>query len=319
MHGIPKESHLLAKYINKARRMEKENGSCSENTDERDELSVTSELQEQHQLAESMSGDNDCDDVNGAGEHENIEPNEDTEPNEDALLKQRSDFQVECDKFQKWLTSADGGLIDIKSAQQHVRQIKNIIGQPSGEQHMADLLLDKSHISDAFLGEYAVQCQYQPGTVRSHLSSLCHLYDFWLLTRPDHRKHEVTVMKQTIKRWMTSYKKSANQRHTEKQDIDLANIITPDDVTKFNESQVAQDALKLLRNASERSITKITKQEYTTVRDYLLCTMILRNANRPGVLSSLTTDQVKRLKTSKTSMLCPCPDTRRQLFMDLQN
>ena len=70
-------------------------------------------------------------------------------------------------------------------------------------------------------------------------------------------------------------------------------------MTKFNESQVAKDALKLLRDASERSITKITKQEYTTVRDYLLCTMILRNANRPGVLSSLTTDQVKKAKNVK--------------------
>jgi len=296
VHGIPKESHLLAKYINKARVMEKEDGSCNENTDERDELSVTGPLQEQHQLAESMFGDSDCDDVNAVGEHEDIEPNEDTEPNEDALLKQHSDLQVECDKFQKWLTSADGGLVDIKSAQQHVRQIKNIIGQANGEQHMADLLLDKSHISDVFLGEYTVQRQYQPGTVRSHLSSLCHLYDFWLLTSPDYRKHEVTVMKQTIKRWMTSYKKSANQRRTEKQDIDLAKIITADDVTRFNGSQVAQEALKILRAASEHAVTTITKQEYTTVRDYLLCAMILRNANRPGVLSSVTRDQVLQAK-----------------------
>jgi len=107
---------------------------------------------------------------------------------------------------------------------------------------------------DAFLNGYALQRRYQPGTIRSHLASLCHLYDFWLLTSacPDHKKHAVTVMKQTVKRWMSSYKKSANQRRTENMVKDLSKIITPDDVTQFNESKTARDAVKILVAASQR-------------------------------------------------------------------
>jgi len=71
VQSIPKDSHWLAKYISKAKRMEKEvvsDDSCNENNDETDQLSVTHQLQEQHQLAESMSGDSDCDEINQAGE-----------------------------------------------------------------------------------------------------------------------------------------------------------------------------------------------------------------------------------------------------------
>ena len=188
--------------------------------------------------------------------------------------------------------------VDAKTAQQHVRQIKNVIGQPLDGNHRADLLLDKGHILDTFLDGYAVQRQYQPGTIRSHLTSLCHLYDFWLLTSacPDHRKHQVTLMKQTIKRWMTSYRKNANQRKLEKLDKDLQKIITPDDVCKFSQSQTARDALKILGAASQNTERDITKQEYTMVRDYLLSATILRNANRPGVLASVTIRALKEAK-----------------------
>jgi len=75
-------------------------------------------------------------------------------------------------------------------------------------------LLDKGHILEAFLNGYAVQRQYQPRTIRSHLASLCHLYDFWMLTDtlPDHLKRKVTAMKQSVKRWMTSYRKKCKPK-----------------------------------------------------------------------------------------------------------
>jgi len=133
---------------------------------------------------------------------------------------------------------------------------------------------------------------------RSHLASLCHLYDYWMLTDtlPDHLKRKVTAMKQSVKRWMTSYRKNANQRHVEKLEMDLQKLITPDDISTFNESQTARDAVKILGAVSQNTDRSMSRQDYTMVRDYLLSATILQNANRPGVLASVTTQQVKEAK-----------------------
>ena len=80
-----------------------------------------------------------------------------------SIHPQQAGFQFDGQSFQDWLTGPDGGRIDIRSAQQHVRQIKNIIG-PSGH---TDLLLNKGHILNNFLDGHAIHCQYQPGTIKS--------------------------------------------------------------------------------------------------------------------------------------------------------
>ena len=156
-----------------------------------------------------------------------VEPDDGVEDdsNSDGLVKssiqsQQTGFQFDSQSFLKWLTGPDGGRIDNRSAQQHVRQIKNIIGHADEKSCAADLLIDKDYILEKFLNGYAVQCQYQPGTIRSHLASLIHLYDFWLLSSvyPHEKKSGVHSMKESVKRWMTSYRKDVNRRCLKKMD-----------------------------------------------------------------------------------------------------
>jgi hypothetical protein len=100
-------------------------------------------------------------------------------------------------------------------------------------------------------------------------------------------RQQVTDMKETLKRWLSYYKKPSNKRKLQKADADLQNLITPEDVTKFSTSQPAKDAVKVLGSAAAGRDVPLSLQEYTTVRDFLLSEIILRNANRPGVLANM--------------------------------
>jgi hypothetical protein len=138
--------------------------------------------------------------------------------------------------------------------------------------------------------KYCVEQKHQHGTIRSHLMTLGHFYDFLILTTPDLNDDPVkriSSSKETAKRWAASYRRDANQRSLEKMDEDLHNIILPPDIAKFQRSEVTKAAVKLLDSIAEMNTT-LTKSEYTIVRDYLLSDIILHNANRPGVLANLT-------------------------------
>jgi len=82
-----------------------------------------------------------------------------------------------------------------------------------------------------------------------------------------------------------------------KMDTDLQKIVTSADIAKFSESQNAKDAISVLDVASHSKEITIAKQDYILVRDYLMCETILRNANRPGVLASITAKQIRDAKT----------------------
>jgi len=59
-----------------------------------------------------------------------------------------------------------GRLINAKSAQQHITQIKNMLGHPASKRQAdADVLLDKDYVLDKFLNGYAVERHYQSGTI----------------------------------------------------------------------------------------------------------------------------------------------------------
>jgi hypothetical protein len=173
-------------------------------------------------------------------------------------------------------------------------------------------LLDKERIKQIFLKVYAVEQQYQPGTVKSHLNSLIHFYDYWLLTAsvklPGNKENELTAMKQTVKTWIASYRKEANKRNLEKMDSDLQKTITPDDIAKFSSSEPAKNAIKLLGSAARGVNLPPSKQEYTTVRDYLLTEKILHNANRPGPLANMQEKYVQEARLINDHYAVSVPD-----------
>ena len=67
--------------------------------------------------------------------------------------------------------------------------------------------------------------------------------------------------------------------------------MTPQDLKKFEESDLAKQAVKLIGQSLEHHL--LSKKEFTLVRDYLLITVLIENGSRPGPLENA---KVKRFQ-----------------------
>ena len=84
------------------------------------------------------------------------------------------------------------------------------------------------------------------------------------------------------------------KRNLQKHDDDIGKFISVEDVASFDKSEVALQATKLIgmtQSWSEGNI--LGQQQYTLVRDFLLVNVAIANANRSGVLSEMTIQQLK--------------------------
>lgn len=73
------------------------------------------------------------------------------------------------------------------------------------------------------------------------------------------------------------------------------NLITPEDIIAFENSEDATSAVKLMGVALSRNIL-ITRPEFTTVCNFILTEIVLSNASRSGVLANMT---IKQFKTAR--------------------
>ena len=102
-------------------------------------------------------------------------------------------------------------------------------------------------------------------------------------------------MKQCATRWISSYRRDYLKRVLEKQDEDLQKLVTPEDVQQFNRSEPAVTAVKLLGAVSSGNKV-LSQHEYTLVRDFIMSQIVFNNANRSGVMSEVTVQQVKNAR-----------------------
>ena len=68
--------------------------------------------------------------------------------------------------------------------------------------------------------------------------------------------------------------------------------INPEDIRNFEESEYYKCAVKLLGEAINHR--PLTKNEFTTVQDYLIVTAINENGSRPGLLENAKLDRFKQ-------------------------
>ena len=108
--------------------------------------------------------------------------------------------------------------------------------------------------------------KYSPATIKSYFTSLGHFYSFFLSEKP----HEipvsselVTQVKERVRRWSSSYKRSSLQRKWERQE---------------------------------------EEGQYTLLRDFLLVQISIDSANRAGFLASMTVKEftVANVREHKT-------------------
>lgn len=73
--------------------------------------------------------------------------------------------------------------------------------------------------------------------------------------------------------------------------------MNPADLRKLQESAVVKEAIKILGRAAEQKIP--TRNEFTTVRDYLLVTALYENGSRPGPLENAKVRRFKQAQRTK--------------------
>ena len=103
--------------------------------------------------------------------------------------------------------------------------------------------------------------------------------------------------------WSSSYKKVSQRRHLEKQDEDLSNLITPEMVAEYEQSESARRAVSLINQLSGAHCLQINQAEYTLIRDFILTQITIVNAHRSGVLANMTLGEFKKAKLSEGSCI----------------
>ena len=145
----------------------------------------------------------------------------------------------------------------------------------------------------------------KPGTVKSYLGSLKQFYIFFKCEEVDVgvKAEALTSLQDQVTQWAKSYRKQGNQRFWEKRMEDMNSLRTPEQVSEFEVSDVARDAIKLLGVYQEATRELLQQNEYTLIRDYLLTVICINNGCRAGPLASVTLDELKNASEENGSFV----------------
>ncbi|XP_068689985.1 uncharacterized protein [Montipora foliosa] len=196
--------------------------------------------------------------------------------------------------FENWLQSPDGGKKDVKTAKQHASQVKRILFVIDIDKKVSSLL-DFGLLKEKFV-KHAEE-KYVAETIKSYLTSLQHFYSFLLSEKPKEITAScelISQLREKMRRWSTSYKRSSLKRKWERREEDRVEAITAEKIEAFEKSQISRDAIILLGKLSGKHSVDIAQQQYTLLRDFLLIQISIDNANRAGVLANMTLREFKR-------------------------
>ena len=85
-------------------------------------------------------------------------------------------------------------------------------------------------------------------------------------------------------------------------------MITPEQIQKFESSELAVKAVKFLVAALDNPMCDLTQTQYVVVRDYLLVLITVSNANRSGVLSTMCVKEYRSAKLVDGSYIISVDD-----------
>ena len=228
--------------------------------------------------------------------HESHEKAHDSErSSEDDITGSATLATKVLNEFRKWLLSPDGEKKDMKTAKQHVAQLKNVLSIVGGGTRL-ESLVDAKTIRDVFLGEHAKE-KYCPATIKSYLTSLQHYCSFLLGDRPSgvvFNTEEVIRLRDQFKRWSASYKRDNSRRRWERHEEEVNSLITPEKINEFNKSKASRDAVIILGELCGDAAVELNQAKYTLVRNYLIVQIMIDNANRAGVVSNMTMQEFQR-------------------------
>ena len=109
----------------------------------------------------------------------------------------------------------------------------------------------------------------------------------------------ITLIDEKARLWSSSYKKDSQRRHLEKQDEDLPNLVSPEMVAKFEQSEATRRAISLIGQLGGAHSLQVNQAEYTLIRDFILTQITVANAHRSGVLANMTMGEFNKAKQSE--------------------
>ena len=174
--------------------------------------------------------------------------------NETTVLSSRESKKI-LSSFQEWLKGPEGGRKDKKCANQCKRQVQMVIEFIDSKNPSLTLLMSKRTIQDKWLTEF--EKVKQPGTVKSYLGTLNQFYLFIQVECADKfealnvSQPDLISLSNQVKLWARSYRKLSQDRFWEKRVEDLANKKTPEDIRKFDSSEVARTVVKTISEFNE--------------------------------------------------------------------
>lgn len=194
----------------------------------------------------------------------------------------------ELNEYYNWLTSIDGGWLAARVANQHKVQVKQIVTFIGIVCPKTGYCCEHGILGDKLREWFKEANGSKVGTIRSKISSLQKLLDFWLQMRyPVHKKldrDELLVCKQRILSWSKSLRKAdLEQRHL-RQIHARQNMLTPSDVKTFRLSRYRNKLLALFRKSKSTIDSMLT----ISIRNLLLNEILLANAQRPSALVGMT-------------------------------
>ena len=202
-------------------------------------------------------------------------------------------------KFEEWMLSPDGGRRDAKTAKQHSAQLFGML-KAIDDQEDIQSLLDLALVRNVFLKSHVVTKNYEVGTIKSYLMSLRHFFSFLLSDKPDEMdftSDDVKAAREKVQLWSTSYRKESSVRKWQKLEEDFQNRLTAANITKFEKSEAARNAIKELGKHSDvEEKSAVTQSSYTLVRDFLFTQIFTDNANRPGALAGMTMNEYRQMR-----------------------
>ena len=202
-------------------------------------------------------------------------------------------------KFEQWMLSPDGGKRDEKTVKQHSAQLFGIL-RAIDDSEDVNSLLDLKLVRHVFLNNYVKKRNYEAGTIKSYLMSLRHFCTFLISDNPgdiNFNVDDVASAREKVQMWSSSYRRESSTRKWQKLEEDTVNGLTPSDINKFEKSEAAREAVKIIgKHSDPTEHDDITQTDYTLVRDFLFTQIFTDNANRPGILADMTVADYKRMR-----------------------
>ncbi|XP_068696690.1 uncharacterized protein [Montipora foliosa] len=199
--------------------------------------------------------------------------------------------------FEKWILSPDGGEKDARPAALVVRQVQTILSIIGTQ--TVESLFDKALIRDKFYPES--RASHRAATTISYLHSLRKFYTFATteddIELPRGCEKTADALFKKCGQWCKSLRKEVKERFWEKQEEDLARLITPEKVQEFAKSEFARNQVKVIGDLIDKgqNSTPLGQIEYCDLRNFLFIHLLSQNGHRSGVITNSTLDEYKEM------------------------